>query len=194
MRYFNAWEGLFPLCLPAKYSFNVKWPRPGVFAHVVPCLYSWWARWTLAFLQGSTGSLVSRAYQWEALKDHCNGVCCKHAAYCQRRWSETLSGNMIPTLKCWLIKIRTFCGNVSVLTNLLTKHRHISKLACQAGFSQKPAQFHASLPTQLLSSLPSSLLGRQNARPSDFPVLGQPVERSASALGDPGLAGCPSES
>jgi len=87
-----------------------------------------------------------------------------------------------------------FCGNVSVLTNLLTKHRHISKLACQAGFSQKAARFHASLPTQLLSSLPSSLLGRQNARPSDVPMLGQPLEQSASMLRGPGLAGCPSES
>lgn len=133
-------------------------------------------------------------FEWKTLKDHCNWECCKCAAYCRQRESEIFQGNTLPTLKCWLIKIRTFCGNVSVLTNILTKHGHISKLACQAGFSQKPAQFHASFSTQLLSSLPSSLLGRKSARPSDFPVLGQAVELSTSVLGDPGLAGCSSQS
>lgn len=30
---------------------------------------------------------------------------------------------------------RTFCGNVTDLTNLVRKYRHISKVACQTGFS-----------------------------------------------------------
>lgn len=185
----------FFLSLPAKYSSNVKQPRCGVFARAITCLYSWWAQWSLAFLHGSTQSVVSMSTlsgkHWRIIE---MGYAVNIAAYHQWRWSEVLQRNIIPTLKCWLIKIRIFCGNVSVLTNLLTKHRHVSKLACQAGFSPKPAWFHASLPTQFLSSLPGSLLGRQNARPSDFPVLWQSVEQSVPVVGDTGLAGCPSQS
>lgn len=93
----------------------------------------------------------------------------KMCSFLSQRWSEIFQGNTFSTLKCWLIKIRTFCGNASVLTNLLTKHRHISKLAYQAGFSQKAAQFNASLPTQLLSRQPSSLLGRKKSQAFRFP-------------------------
>lgn len=160
---------IFSLCLPAKYCSNIKLPRPGGLACVTPCPCSWQTWWSFAFLQGSTQTIISMSI---LSGGHWRITAIGNAANVHltvgKDGQKSSRGTLYPP-EMLINQIRTFCGNVSALTNLLTKHRHISKLTCQAGFSQKPAQFHASLPTQLLSSLPSSLLGKKKCQAFRFP-------------------------
>lgn len=136
--------------------------------HTLPLLMIVW--WSLAFLQSSTQPLVSKSIlsgkHWKIITMTC-------AVYCQWRRSEIFQRNMIPTLKGWLIKIRTLWE--CVCFNRSSSKTQSGFQICLLGrFQSKACLVSHQLANQLLNSLPSSLL------PSDIPVLGQPVEQNLS--------------